>query len=96
MPRAFLLVLVAACNFPAAAGHAQTPPITASVVKLGVLRDLPDLENPWQTQGVEPVGGSGVIIDGNRILTNAHVVESAPMGAFHSPPRSPSSAMTRT
>lgn len=56
---------------------ADGAPITSSVVSLDVVIDEPDLMAPWQTKGIEYAGGSGVIIDGQRILTNAHVVESA-------------------
>lgn len=58
-------------------GHAQDASITSSVVQLSVYADPPDLEVPWQTEGTELYYGSGVIIEGRRILTNAHVVESA-------------------
>jgi S1-C subfamily serine protease len=34
----------------------------------------PDLSSPWQSKGIKSTSGSGVIITGNRILTNAHVV----------------------
>lgn len=57
--------------------HAQTTSISASVVELSVHSDPPDLAMPWQTEGAELYVGSGVIIAGNRILTNAHVVEDA-------------------
>ena len=57
--------------------HAETASITSSVVRFLVYSDPPDLAMPWQTEGAAPYGGSGVIIDGNRILTNAHVVEHA-------------------
>ena len=62
---------------PATSARAQPNPIASSVVSLDVVMDSPDLAAPWQTQGIEYTGGSGVIIEGNRILTNAHVVESA-------------------
>ena len=51
--------------------------IATSVVQLSVYADPPDVLNPWQTEGTEMYSGSGVIIEGRRILTNAHVVESA-------------------
>lgn len=70
------LVLVA-CAVWATPASAQPRPVTSSVVKLDVVSDPPDLLTPWQTEGVELSGGSGVIIGGRRILTNAHVVESA-------------------
>lgn len=51
--------------------------IASSVVQVFVYADAPDLALPWQTLGTEPFSGSGVIIEGHRILTNAHVVEDA-------------------
>ncbi|MGB5284771.1 MAG: trypsin-like peptidase domain-containing protein, partial [Polyangiales bacterium] len=59
------------------AARADGASIATSVVQLSVYADPPDLEVPWQTEGTELYYGSGVIIDGRRILTNAHVVESA-------------------
>jgi len=56
---------------------ARDTSVTSSVVQVLVYSDPPDLAVPWQTLGTEPFSGSGVIIDGQRILTNAHVVESA-------------------
>ena len=58
-------------------GDAQDASFKSSVVQLSVYADPPDLEVPWQTKGAELYYGSGVIIEGRRILTNAHVVESA-------------------
>jgi S1-C subfamily serine protease len=58
-------------------GHAKDASIASSVVQLSVYADPPDLEVPWQTEGTELIYGSGVIIEGRRILTNAHVVDSA-------------------
>ncbi len=76
-----LLVLSASCA-PISPAAAQASPSTSqslvsSVVELQVLSDAPDLVSPWQTEGVEIGGGSGAIIQGGRILTNAHVVENA-------------------
>jgi len=58
-------------------GHAEDASIASSVVQLSVYSDPPDLATPWQTDGTTLYYGSGVIIEGRRILTNAHVVESA-------------------
>ena len=73
---ALALTLVVVGASPGA-GHAESPSITSSVVEFSVYSDPPDLAMPWQTEGAELYGGSGVIIDGNRILTNAHVVADA-------------------
>jgi len=76
--RAFAIFLaVAASSAWTRAGHAEEASIASSVVQFFVYSDPPDLSMPWQTEGASLYGGSGVIIEGNRILTNAHVVEHA-------------------
>jgi S1-C subfamily serine protease len=45
-----------------------------SVVKVFSRLLLPDCQKPWTTQSPQEVTGSGVVIEGKRILTNAHVV----------------------
>jgi len=52
-------------------------PVLGSVVKVLVVSDAPDYEQPWQTHGAQPSTGSGAVIAtpaGLRVLTNAHVV----------------------
>ena len=69
------LCLYAAAGFAAPARSAGPPPaIEDSVVKVFATMRHPDLTKPWTKQGPVDVTGSGVVIDGNRILTNAHVV----------------------
>ena len=51
--------------------------IESNVVKIFVQSNPPDLFSPWQKAGVESSTGSGVILDGERILTAAHVIEDA-------------------
>ena len=53
---------------------AKTPTIETSVVKVFSTMRLPDPSKPWTKQAPQEVTGTGVIIDGKRILTNAHVV----------------------
>jgi len=48
--------------------------ITQSIVKIIATHNHPDYDSPWQRHGIHTVTGSGAIIDGKRILTNAHVV----------------------
>ena len=48
--------------------------IANSVVKVFSTMRYPDPYKPWTKQSPVDVTGSGVIIDGKRILTNAHVV----------------------
>ncbi len=45
-----------------------------SVVKIFATMRSPDLTKPWSKQAPAEISGSGVVIDGHRILTNAHVV----------------------
>jgi len=58
------------------AGHSKKNDISAidSVVKIFVTSNKMDYYRPWQTKGIRSSGGSGTIIEGNRILTNAHVI----------------------
>ena len=48
--------------------------VEGSVVKIFASMRMPDATRPWSKQNAIEATGSGVIIDGNRILTNAHVV----------------------
>ena len=48
-----------------------------SVVKVFASIRAPDTVKPWSKQAATEVTGSGFIIDGNRILTNAHLVAYA-------------------
>ncbi|WP_455208226.1 S1C family serine protease [Kaarinaea lacus] len=48
--------------------------IQGSIVKIIATHNHPDFISPWQLLGIQTVTGSGVIIAGNRILTNAHIV----------------------
>lgn len=48
--------------------------IAPSIVKVDVVKSAPDLTAPWQRSSLQKGVGSGVVIDGKRILTNAHVV----------------------
>jgi S1-C subfamily serine protease len=45
-----------------------------SVVKLFTVVKEPNFYKPWELAHQHTSGGSGCIVDGNRILTNAHVV----------------------
>src|SRR3989442_5618698 len=47
------------------------------VVKIHAVHHTPDLLRPWTRNSPQQVKGSGVVIDGKRILTNAHVVRYA-------------------
>jgi S1-C subfamily serine protease len=47
------------------------------VVKIHTTRRDPDLARPWTKQNPTNISGSGIVIQGKRILTNAHVVMNA-------------------
>jgi S1-C subfamily serine protease len=51
--------------------------IENSVVKIFATVRYPDPYKPWAKQSPEDQTGSGVVIEGRRILTNAHVVNYA-------------------
>ena len=65
---ALTLALCGATQFAAAADVAN------SVVKVFSTMRYPDMVKPWTKQAPAEATGSGVIIEGKRILTNAHVV----------------------
>jgi S1-C subfamily serine protease len=60
-------------SVPAPAGD----PIENSVVKIFSTMRGPDLARPWTKQSPSEVSGTGIVIEGKRILTNAHVVTYA-------------------
>jgi S1-C subfamily serine protease len=70
-------VLLLLCAHFAAAADAESPNIANSVVKVFSTMRYPDPYKPWAKQAPADATGSGVIIDGKRILTNAHVVQYA-------------------
>jgi S1-C subfamily serine protease len=52
----------------------QGTAIKDAIVKIYTVTNSPDYFNPWMMLGPKSGGGSGCIIEGNKILTNAHVV----------------------
>jgi S1-C subfamily serine protease len=48
--------------------------IQSSMIKIYTSQNNPSYINPWDSDGPDSISGSGVVIAGNRILTNAHVV----------------------
>jgi S1-C subfamily serine protease len=77
-PLALLLATAAPCaafaGSHAAAEAAPAPAIENSVVKVFSTMRYPDPFKPWSKQAPQEATASGVIIDGKRILTNAHAV----------------------
>jgi S1-C subfamily serine protease len=82
---AFLSVGVLVCGAAAGAAGAATstaePAVSReaenAVVKVFSTVRHPDLSRPWTKSTPQEISGSGVIIEGKRILTNAHVVAYA-------------------
>src|SRR3954464_6954180 len=52
-------------------------PIQKSLVRITATEVEPDYRAPWNSGGVQRGIGAGFIIDGNRIMTNAHVVSNS-------------------
>lgn len=57
------------------AGGTDDP--SAAIVKIYTYHDVPDYQNPWSRRGTFATTGSGCIISGRKILSNAHVVSDA-------------------
>jgi S1-C subfamily serine protease len=74
------IILLCGALFTAAASAAthaaeQTPPaLENSVVKIFSTMRYPDPFKPWTKQAPSEATASGVVIEGKRILTNAHAV----------------------
>jgi len=62
--------LIAFLGFP----RAWAAPLDSSVVKVFATVRYPAPFSPWTKQAPRDISGSGVVIEGDRILTNAHVV----------------------
>jgi S1-C subfamily serine protease len=78
-PRIILSILgalftVAAHSAPHAADPAEAPALENSVVKIFSTMRYPDPFKPWTKQAPSEATASGVVIEGKRILTNAHAV----------------------
>lgn len=90
MKSAALFVCAAlACVLTPLAAAQDTLRATArdSVVKIFTTYRAPDFESPWTKLPPEEISGTGFVIEGDRILTNAHVVEQASQ-IFVQPPNS--------
>lgn len=74
------VLLLSLLVFPAA--HAEKSSedfsrISESVVQINVESIAYSYTDPWQSPQLQGSGGTGFIIEGNRIMTNAHVVSGA-------------------
>jgi len=71
MFRPILAALIAAAPL-----IAWTAPVADSLVRIEVTSQEPDYRRPWTGGTIGGGSGSGFVIDGKRILTNAHVVSN--------------------
>ena len=72
--RLFLLLLTVFALIPSVSPVYAQNEIEQSVVKIHTSQAIPDVFKPWSKMPSDEISGSGVIISGNRILTNAHMV----------------------
>jgi len=63
------------CVVLALVGMASADSPRNAVVKITVTHRRPNTLQPWTKLAPSKASGTGVIIDGNRVLTNAHVVQ---------------------
>lgn len=68
----FAIVLLSSAG--SAGAESRTERVNNAVAKIFSVIRTPSYFQPWQYDSSINVSGSGVIISGNRILTNAHVV----------------------
>ena len=59
---------------PVASTSAREQDVREAIVKIYTVHNRPNYYNPWTQYGPRGTTGSGCIIEGNKILTNAHVV----------------------
>jgi S1-C subfamily serine protease len=74
---ALLIATLAPLSPLSAQAPAAAPAVENSVVKIFSTARGPDQIRPWSKQSPREASGSGVVIEGRRILTNAHVVAYA-------------------
>jgi S1-C subfamily serine protease len=72
-----LISSVSASASAAVEDDAQEGEIRNSVVKITATMRYPNYNNPWTKHAPTEASGTGVVIDGKRILTNAHMVNYA-------------------
>jgi S1-C subfamily serine protease len=69
-----LLLITGVANGARPSDPDSAPSLQNSVVKIFTTTRYPDPLKPWTKQAPSEISGSGVVIEGKRILTNAHVV----------------------
>ena len=74
IPAAASLALLASSATAPAQEAAKADAIRDSVVKIFSTIRQPEYMRPWQKGSPHEASGSGMVVEGRRILTNAHVV----------------------
>ncbi len=72
-----LLGLLTPVQAPALALLKSPQSINLSVVRIETTSQSPDYRAPWNAGEISDGIGTGLIIEGHRILTNAHIVSDA-------------------
>ncbi len=75
LPVSLLLLLVLSSSLLYSAENPAE--IRKSVIRINNAAQYPDYKTPWNPGGISKGRGSGLVITGNRILTNAHVVSNS-------------------
>jgi len=70
-----LVAVIINLIFPASASALEADDIKQAVVQIFTETVTPDYIYPWQVASIDGSTGSGVILEGNQILTAAHVIE---------------------
>lgn len=73
-PTIFTFSILVGCVIVSHLTAEEEQDLRNAVVKVHVTQRPPDFLRPWTKGRARETSGSGVIIEGNRILTNAHVV----------------------
>jgi S1-C subfamily serine protease len=71
------LIGFAAAAISPSALRADEGDIRRSVVKIFASKSPPNMFRPWEVSPPAEITGTGIVFEGGRILTNAHVVEFA-------------------
>ena len=75
--RSWLLAVLVGINLPVMAQNSEIRDIEDSVINIYTTQAAPDYFTPWRLLTPRQSSGSGSVIAGNQILTNAHVVANA-------------------
>lgn len=73
----FILIWLSLISTELCAAELISKKISNSVVKISVVSQQPDYSVPWNPGQIKQTSGTGFLISGNRILTNAHVSSNA-------------------